>query len=109
MPEKTTQDYEGPGMTSRIGPILSMSLQDDNDDEVQFSAVENSLGNPYLHYNPDEAGRENIGGAANKKKSSGKGKKDRPSTASKRKSKDKDKDKAEAKSEYDFGTRQEYK
>ena len=41
MCERTTQDYEGPDMMSRIAPVLNMSLMDDNDEEVQFSAVEN--------------------------------------------------------------------
>jgi kinesin family protein 3/17 len=122
MPERTTQDYEGPSMVSRISPVLSMSLADDNDDEVQFSAVENSLGNPYLQYQGDGGGdggrgeRENDGGANNKSKEKSKsksGKKDRPSTATRRK-KDKSSDRgggghAEAKSEYDFGSREEYK
>ena len=112
MPEKTTQDYEGPNMASRISPILSMNLGDDDGDEVQFSAVENSLGNPYLHYDPDAVARggagENEGGReGNRKKDGGKKKKkDRPSTATRRKDKG---ERAEAKSEYDFGAREEYK
>ncbi|GMH56001.1 hypothetical protein TrRE_jg7295, partial [Triparma retinervis] len=33
MCERTTQDYEGPDMMSRIAPVLNMSLVDDNDEE----------------------------------------------------------------------------
>ncbi len=90
MPEKTTQDYESPDMVSRVTPVLSMSLMDDDDDEVQFSAVENSLGNPYLHYNPDDQNRggENESGEGNRRREKSKSKgsrKDRPSTAGRRK------------------------
>jgi len=100
MPDRTTQDYEGPSMISRISPILNADLNDDNEDEVQFSAIETGTGNPYLRYNPEEASNENDGGSGNysKKKSSSKskgGKKDRPSTARRRQ-------KAEAKVENDY-------
>ena len=114
MPEKTTQDYEGPDMMSRVAPVLNMSLMDDNDEEVQFSAVENSLGNPYLHYNPEDAGRdtgrENDGGDGNRKKKERRGsRKDRPSTAGRRKIK-REAGNAEAKEEYpSSGGRVEYK
>ena len=36
MPEKTTQDYEGPDMISRVNPVLTMSFMDDNDEEVSL-------------------------------------------------------------------------
>ena len=87
MPERTTQDYEGPGMISRVSNILAMNYNDDNDEEVEFSAVENGIGNPFLQYAGDEG--DDAGG---KKKASGKasssssgGKKDRPSTATRKK------------------------
>ena len=38
MPERTTQDYEGSGMVSRVDPILGMSLNDESE-EVTFDGM----------------------------------------------------------------------
>ena len=88
MPERTTQDYDGPDMDSRIGPVLGMTLADDDDgEEVRFSAVPNSLGEPYRRYDVDN-GAENNGGEGNRpKKEKGRrgSRKERPSTAGRRK------------------------
>ena len=76
---------------------------------MQFSAIENGVGDPYLHYNPEGAdkngvggGRENDGSDGNRKKDKSKrgSRKDRPSTARRKKDKHRDGDKAEAKEVY---------
>jgi len=53
MPERTTQEFEGPGMVSRVDNILASNMNDDADDTVTFSIVDTSPQNPYLHYSPD--------------------------------------------------------
>lgn len=55
MPERTTQEFEGPGMVSRVDNVLSSGLHDDGDDTVTFSIVDTSPQNPYLHYAPDSS------------------------------------------------------
>jgi kinesin family protein 3/17 len=55
MPERTTQEFEGPGMVSRVDNILSSGMNDDADDTVSFSIVDTSPQNPYLHYTPDSS------------------------------------------------------
>mmetsp|Transcript_21347 Transcript_21347/g.65157 ORF Transcript_21347/g.65157 Transcript_21347/m.65157 type:complete len:218 (-) Transcript_21347:2964-3617(-) len=60
LPESTTQEFEGPGMVSRVNATLSTPL-DLPDEDVVFQAVENTLGNPYLHYNPEGASNRERG------------------------------------------------
>lgn len=60
LPEKTTQEYEGPGMVSRLDGILSMSLNQDDGEEVSFANSENGTPNPYLFYNPETGGASTI-------------------------------------------------
>ena len=43
-PERTTQNYEGPNMTSRVSDILNMSI-DDNCDDILWPPK-----SPYLRY-----------------------------------------------------------
>ena len=63
MPERTTQDYDGPDMASRIGPVLDMTLAGDDDgEEVRFSAVPNTLGEPYRRYDGEGGGEQRLGG-----------------------------------------------
>lgn len=50
MPDKTTQDFDGPGMVSRVDPILGMSLAGEEED-ITFSA--SAAPSPYLHYGLD--------------------------------------------------------
>lgn len=52
MPDKTTQDFDGPGMVSRVDPILGMSINGDDGDEISFSNI-GSTPSPYLHYGLD--------------------------------------------------------
>ena len=54
MPERTTQEFEGPDMVSRVDNVLSSNINDD-DDAVSFSIVDTSPQNPYMHYTPDSS------------------------------------------------------
>jgi len=51
MPDKTTQDFDGPGMASRVDPVLGMGINDDDEDEndITFSTME-PIASPYLQY-----------------------------------------------------------
>ena len=53
MPERTTQEFEGPGMVSRVDNILTANINDEVEEEVTFSVVETAPQNPYLHYTAD--------------------------------------------------------
>lgn len=53
MPERTTQEFEGPGMVSRVDNILTANINDDVEEDVTFSVVETAPQNPYLHYTSD--------------------------------------------------------
>merc|ERR1712167_563845 len=55
MPERTTQEFEGPDMVSRVDNVLSSGMNDDADDTVSFSIVDTAPQNPYLHYTPDSS------------------------------------------------------
>jgi len=52
MPEKTTQDFEGPQMVSRVDNVLAVDIYTDEGDDVSFSN-DSGPGNPYLHYTGD--------------------------------------------------------
>jgi len=89
MPERTTQEYEGPQMVSRVQPALEMPI-DAEDEEVQFS-VDNNITSPYLQYTPEETvdGAGGGGGGADRtsrpktsKSKTNKSKSARPATAS---------------------------
>ncbi|CAM9533070.1 unnamed protein product, partial [Hapterophycus canaliculatus] len=63
MPERTTQEYEGPGMVSRVQPAVVMPL-DADEEEVTFSTVADTAPpQPYLQYGPDESGASGDKGA----------------------------------------------
>ena len=49
--EKTTQDFDGPGMVSRVDPILAMNINDNDDEEIVFA--DSGIPNPYLQYGND--------------------------------------------------------
>mmetsp|Transcript_21342 Transcript_21342/g.65101 ORF Transcript_21342/g.65101 Transcript_21342/m.65101 type:complete len:257 (-) Transcript_21342:2816-3586(-) len=95
LPESTTQEFEGPGMVSRVNATLSTPL-DLPDEDVVFQAVENTLGNPYLHYNPEGASNRERGDDRPQRKErskhrsgkSSRSSKARPGTASRRKNRD---------------------
>jgi hypothetical protein len=62
MPERTTQDFEGPGMVSRVDAVLGMNLNDEAE-EVSFDHAAQGAGNggQYLNYgggNDDDSSRE---------------------------------------------------
>lgn len=88
MPEKTTQDFEGPGMSSKVDNVLGMHLHgNDEGDEVIIDQA--GLANPYLHY-PGTEGNANEDGHSkpkSKKKSSdsSSGNASRPKSAARRK------------------------
>ena len=52
MPEKTTQDFEGPGMVSKVDNVLGMNLHAtlDNEEVNIANEANNGLSNPYLQY-----------------------------------------------------------
>lgn len=70
--EKTTQDFEGPGMISRVDPVLGMNISDhDAGDDIIFA--DSGIPNPYVNYNPenDDTGNTVVDDEQrNKKKSS---------------------------------------
>jgi kinesin family member 3B len=55
MPERTTQEFEGPDMVSRVDNVLASGMNYDEDDSVTFSIVDTGPQNPYLHYTPDSS------------------------------------------------------
>ena len=91
--EKTTQEFEGPGMVSRIDRVLGMDI-DEDDEEVQFS-VEPPTPNPYMNY----GGNDNVGQTGGEEKTREKSQKTksrknssgrRPSSAQRRRDYDDD-------------------
>ena len=57
LPDKTTQEYEGPEMISRLDGILSMNLNGDDGEEVSFANnSDNGTPNPFLYYNAETGG-----------------------------------------------------
>ena len=50
------QEYEGPGMVSRVDGVLGMPLSADDGEEVTFANAETGTPNPYLFYGPDDVG-----------------------------------------------------
>lgn len=73
MPEKTTQEFEGPGMVSKVDNVLGMNLHatDDNEEVHIANEANNGLSNPYMQYpggNANEPVEENV--KPKKKKSS---------------------------------------
>ncbi|CAM9437403.1 unnamed protein product [Ascophyllum nodosum] len=56
LPERTTQEYEGPSMVSRVQPAVVMPL-DADEEEVSFpTAADTAPPQPYLQYGPDDSG-----------------------------------------------------
>ena len=49
MPEKTTQEFAGPGMKSRVDQILAMDMNGDDGDDVQFNSAD-AIPSPYISY-----------------------------------------------------------
>ncbi|CAM9722802.1 unnamed protein product [Chrysoparadoxa australica] len=81
LPERTTQEYEGPGMRSQVQPAVEMSL-DADEEEVTFTAPDTAPPQPYLQYEEGGSGhRDGYAGGAGGSKSKGE-----RSTAPRRKS-----------------------
>jgi kinesin family member 3B len=74
MPEKTTQDFEGPGMVSKVDNVLGMNLHATDDDEVNIAnEANNGLANPYMQYPGGNANEPAEDVKPKKKKSSSAG------------------------------------
>ena len=54
LPEKTTQDFEGPGMVSRVDQVLGMSILGDDGEDVQF--VDAGMPSPNVQQQADGVG-----------------------------------------------------
>ncbi|CAM9561529.1 unnamed protein product, partial [Phaeothamnion confervicola] len=63
MPERTTQEYEGPHMSSRVQPAVAASL-DAEEEYVSFAAAAVAVAppQPYLHYEPESSNGGGGGG-----------------------------------------------
>ncbi|CAM9194177.1 unnamed protein product, partial [Discosporangium mesarthrocarpum] len=91
LPERTTQEYEGPNMISRVQPAVAMPL-DADEEEVSFSAPDTAPPQPYLQYSQDDIDRVGGGGGGEnggdrlRPKSAVKKKSSRPKSARKRRS-----------------------
>ena len=69
MPDKTTQDFDGPGMKSRTDPVLAMGINDEDEGgDIEFASVD-PIASPYLQYTP--SGGDGAGGGGEPKKKKG--------------------------------------
>lgn len=71
MPEKTTQDFEGPGMVSRVDQVLGMTIGGDDGEDITFADAA-GIPTPFLQHAADAGGED--GG---KKKEKGERERDR--------------------------------
>jgi kinesin family protein 3/17 len=84
MPEKTTQEFSGPGMKSRVDTILGMDMNGDEGDDIAFdnaSAQQPAISSPYLSYGGNGDGDDNRSIRPSDKSTSGSS---RPKTSKKR-------------------------
>jgi hypothetical protein len=51
--DKTTQEFEGPGMVSKVDPILRMNINGDDGDDIIFADIGGGIPNPYQQYSTD--------------------------------------------------------
>lgn len=87
MPEKTTQEFAGPGMKSRVDQILAMDLNGDDGDDVQFNSGD-AIPSPYLSYEGGPAGAPDANGdRSGASRSAGASASSRPKTGKKTSSK----------------------
>lgn len=88
MPEKTTQEFSGPGMKSRVDMILGMDMNGDEGDDIAFdnaSAQQPAISSPYLSYGGNGDGDDNRSIRPSDKSTTGGGS-SRPKTGKKRSS-----------------------
>lgn len=82
--EKTTQEFSGPGMKSRVEPIISMDINDNDGEEVTFDNIQ-PISSPYLSYgnnNPDAGDDRSIRPSGDKPRpKTGKKRESKPSTS----------------------------
>lgn len=87
MPEKTTQDFEGQGMVSKVDNVLGMNLHATDDDEVHLvNEANNGLSTPYLQYPGGNANEPVEEVKPKKKKSSAGASGSRPKSAARKSS-----------------------
>jgi kinesin family protein 3/17 len=70
-PERTTQDFDGPGMASRVDDVLSMNMNIDDDSDITFAA--SGIPSPYQQYAVDP-NSDNVDKERKEKKKSSKSK-----------------------------------
>jgi hypothetical protein len=61
MSEKTTQEFAGPDMRSRVDQILAMDLAGDDGEDISFGGGADPIPSPYLSYTND--GSATVGGS----------------------------------------------
>jgi len=61
MSEKTTQEFAGPDMKSRVDQILAMDLAGDDGEDISFGGGADPIPSPYLSYTND--GSATVGGS----------------------------------------------
>lgn len=88
--ERTTQDFEGPGMVARVDPILRTSLNAEDGEDVIFSDSGGGMANPYQQYAP-EAGADDRNKAEKQSRPKSGNSSKRPSSSS-RGTRDSDRD-----------------
>eukprot|EP00752_Nemacystus_decipiens_P011231 g9981.t1 len=85
MPERTTQEYEGPGMVSRVQPAVVMPLDADEEEVTFATAADTAPPQPYLQYGPDDSGGGGDRGGSGAGDSAGGDRSSRPKSAAARK------------------------
>jgi hypothetical protein len=82
LPERTTQEYEGPGMVSRVDMLLGMPINEDDGEELTFNNEVSGLANPYLQYEPGGVANAPGNGSTGEKTKSKSKKNSKPSSES---------------------------
>lgn len=78
-PERTTEEYEGPDMASRVHTILATPLSAE-EEELLNSAIEIGITNPYQQYAADD--NASVAGGKDRARSSNKSRSGRPKSSS---------------------------
>jgi hypothetical protein len=86
MPEKTTQEFAGPGMKSRVDQILAMDINGDDGDDVTYNTAD-AIPSPYLSYEQVAGSNEDARSMRNNGAGSGGATSSRPKTGKKSSSK----------------------
>lgn len=70
-PDRTTQDFDGPGMASRVDDVLAMNINNDDGSDIVFAAT--GIPSPYQQYAADP-NSDNVDKERKEKKKSSKNK-----------------------------------